>query len=96
MDLGVEGLGVLLRALLITGMSLDIEHLCNHQLTPVACRGTSKFPWEGNRRQIEFPAITPQLLPRLVFSSSYVLVASHPLDNTQYYIFAFKLNNIGY
>ncbi len=32
----------------------------------MSCRGTSRFPWDDKRRHIEFPAVSPELLPRLV------------------------------
>jgi hypothetical protein len=58
-----------------TTLSLFEPYLCLNfdacmlqlSVNKIACRGTSKFPWDGKQRSIEFPAVTPHLLPRLVF-----------------------------
>ena len=38
--------------------------LCWNTQTRVCPRGTSQFPWDGTKRNMDFPAVSPQLFPR--------------------------------
>ncbi len=42
----------------------------NDDLIKFQFRGTSKFSWDGTRRNLEFPAVNPKLLPRQDYCST--------------------------
>jgi hypothetical protein len=65
----------------------------NDDLIAFQFRGSSKFSWDGTRRNMEFPAVSPKLLPRQDYCDTirtfkhFNLLTSYILQAASFYRF---------